>query len=110
MVPLAEAWASGASEWTAAQRQAFANDLVRPQLFAVTDNVNQSKSDKDPAEWMPPREFPPCRLPNLETRARGKGRRESAFADPRLDLSRACFSRVVLVSLRPLPLFPTHSH
>ncbi|KAL7415237.1 hypothetical protein BDY24DRAFT_433716 [Mrakia frigida] len=54
MVPLSEAWASGASAWTTAQRQAFANDLVRPQLFTVTDNVNQSKGDKDPAEWMPP--------------------------------------------------------
>ncbi|AEN09741.1 MULTISPECIES: HNH endonuclease family protein [unclassified Streptomyces] len=55
MVPLAEAWRSGASSWTNAQRQAYANDLTRPQLIAVTDNVNQSKGDKDPAKWMPPR-------------------------------------------------------
>ncbi|WP_434588980.1 HNH endonuclease family protein [Streptomyces sp. A5-4] len=55
MVPLAEAWRSGASGWTTAQRQSFANDLTRPQLIAVTDNVNQSKSDQDPAEWLPPR-------------------------------------------------------
>ncbi|MEU9357476.1 HNH endonuclease family protein [Streptomyces sp. NPDC048301] len=55
MVPLAEAWRSGASSWTTAQRQAFANDLTRPQLIAVTDNVNQSKSDQDPAEWLPSR-------------------------------------------------------
>ncbi|WP_405618484.1 HNH endonuclease family protein [Streptomyces sp. NBC_01511] len=54
MVPLAEAWTSGASGWSTAQRQTFANDLTRPQLIAVTDNVNQSKSDRDPAEWMPP--------------------------------------------------------
>jgi hypothetical protein len=54
LVPLAEAWDSGASAWTTAQRQAFANDLTRPQLIAVTDNVNQAKSDQDPAEWMPP--------------------------------------------------------
>ncbi|WP_338683256.1 HNH endonuclease family protein [Streptomyces acidiscabies] len=53
LVPLAEAWDSGASAWTTAQRQAFANDLTRPQLIAVTDNVNQSKSDQDPATWMP---------------------------------------------------------
>lgn len=53
LVPLAEAWDSGASAWTTAQRQAFANDITRPQLLAVTDNVNQSKSDQDPAEWMP---------------------------------------------------------
>ncbi|MFE5094996.1 HNH endonuclease family protein [Streptomyces sp. NPDC056638] len=55
MVPLAEAWRSGASSWTTAQRQAFANDLTRPQLIAVTDNVNQSKSDQDPASWLPSR-------------------------------------------------------
>ncbi|MFD5031397.1 HNH endonuclease family protein [Streptomyces sp. NPDC058220] len=54
MVPLAEAWTSGASSWSTAQRQSFANDLTRPQLIAVTDNVNQSKSDRDPAEWLPP--------------------------------------------------------
>ncbi|WP_018506315.1 HNH endonuclease family protein [Parafrankia discariae] len=53
MVPLAEAWASGAWAWTTAQRQTYANDLGGPELWAVTDNVNQSKSDKDPAEWQP---------------------------------------------------------
>ncbi|MEU1231430.1 HNH endonuclease family protein [Streptomyces sp. NPDC005828] len=55
MVPLAEAWRSGANSWTTAQRQAFANDLTRPQLIAVTDNVNQAKGDKDPATWLPSR-------------------------------------------------------
>ncbi|MFF0426847.1 HNH endonuclease family protein [Streptomyces sp. NPDC004520] len=54
MVPLAEAWRSGANSWTTAQRQAFANDLTRPQLIAVTDNVNQAKGDLDPAKWLPP--------------------------------------------------------
>ncbi|MEV0524981.1 HNH endonuclease family protein [Streptomyces sp. NPDC050439] len=54
VVPLSEAWKSGASGWTTAQREGFANDLSRPQLIAVTDNVNQSKGDQDPAEWMPP--------------------------------------------------------
>lgn len=53
MVPLAEAWASGAWSWTTSRRQSFANDLAGPQLWAVTDNVNQAKSDKDPAEWKP---------------------------------------------------------
>ncbi|MER5207966.1 HNH endonuclease family protein [Streptomyces sp. NPDC002825] len=54
MVPLAEAWRSGANSWTTAHRQAFANDLTRPQLIAVTDNVNQAKGDQDPATWLPP--------------------------------------------------------
>nr|WP_312861151.1 HNH endonuclease family protein [Amycolatopsis endophytica] len=56
MVPLAQSWVSGASAWTQAQREAFANDLERPQLWAVTDNVNQSKSDRAPDEWKPPLE------------------------------------------------------
>ena len=55
MVPLSEAWKSGASSWTTAKRQSFANDLTRPQLIAVTDNVNQAKGDQDPAEWLPSR-------------------------------------------------------
>ncbi|MFI9804924.1 HNH endonuclease family protein [Streptomyces sp. NPDC052301] len=55
LVPLAEAWDSGASKWTTAQRQAFANDVTRPQLLAVTDNVNQAKGDQDPATWVPSR-------------------------------------------------------
>ncbi|MFF4757272.1 HNH endonuclease family protein [Streptomyces sp. NPDC001292] len=53
VVPLAEAWDSGAGKWTTAQRQAFANDLTRPQLIAVSASSNRSKGDKDPAEWMP---------------------------------------------------------
>ncbi|MFI0779624.1 HNH endonuclease family protein [Streptomyces sp. NPDC021212] len=54
VIPLAEAWKSGASSWTTAQRQALANDLTHSQLIAVTDNVNQAKGDKDPAKWLPP--------------------------------------------------------
>ncbi|MEU5302716.1 HNH endonuclease family protein [Streptomyces noursei] len=55
VVPLSEAWKSGAAQWTTARRQAFANDLTHSQLIAVTDNVNQAKGDKDPAEWLPPK-------------------------------------------------------
>ncbi len=55
LVPLAEAWDSGADSWTTSRRQSFANDLTRPQLIAVTDNVNQAKGDQDPATWMPAR-------------------------------------------------------
>ncbi len=62
MVPLAEAWDSGARNWTAAQREAYANDLGDARtLAAVTDNVNQTKSDADPAEWMPPLSSVYCR-------------------------------------------------
>ncbi|MGW5660875.1 HNH endonuclease family protein [Streptomyces sp. NPDC003758] len=60
LVPLAEAWDSGASKWTTSQRQAFANDITRPQLLAVTDNVNQAKGDQDPATWVPSRSSYVC--------------------------------------------------
>lgn len=53
VVPLAEAWRSGAGSWTTSKRQGFANDLTRPQLIAVTDNVNQAKGDQDPSTWQP---------------------------------------------------------
>lgn len=52
--PFPRFFQSGASKWTTAQREAFANDVTRPQLWAVTDNVNQSKSDKSPDAWKPP--------------------------------------------------------
>ncbi|MGW6928045.1 GmrSD restriction endonuclease domain-containing protein [Streptomyces sp. NPDC054950] len=54
MVPLAEAWDSGASAWTAARREAYANDQGTPtSLIAVSGSSNRSKSDKDPADWLP---------------------------------------------------------
>lgn len=55
VVPLANAWRTGASGWTTARRESFANDLSNPQLIAVTDNVNQSKGDQSPATWKPSR-------------------------------------------------------
>ncbi|KAI2613371.1 hypothetical protein GGR54DRAFT_326378 [Hypoxylon sp. NC1633] len=54
MVPLKNAWISGASKWTTAKREQFANDVTRPQLWAVTDNVNSAKGDKSPDTWKPP--------------------------------------------------------
>lgn len=53
MVPLANAWRTGADKWTDVQRSDFANDLTRPQLFAVTASQNRSKGDQDPSEWRP---------------------------------------------------------
>ncbi len=54
LVPLANAWRSGANAWTDAKRQEFANDLTRPQLIAVTLTQNRAKGDQDPAQWKPP--------------------------------------------------------
>jgi hypothetical protein len=62
MVPLAEAWDSGARTWTTTRRRAFANDLGDYRsLVAVKDSVNQAKGDKDPAEWLPPHSGATCR-------------------------------------------------
>jgi hypothetical protein len=54
MVPLKEAWDSGANTWSASRRQAFANDIDLPEaLIAVSASSNRSKSARDPAEWLP---------------------------------------------------------
>jgi hypothetical protein len=54
MVPLAEAWDSGASKWDVDKRQQYANDVGDVNaLIAVTASTNRSKSDQDPAEWLP---------------------------------------------------------
>ncbi|MFH5823454.1 HNH endonuclease family protein [Georgenia sp. AZ-5] len=61
MVPLKEAWESGARNWSAYDRERFANDLgFDASLVAVTDNINQSKGDQDPASWLPPRSAARC--------------------------------------------------
>ncbi|MGA5303244.1 HNH endonuclease family protein [Nucisporomicrobium flavum] len=55
MVPLANAWRSGASSWTDDKRGDFANDVDDPQLIAVSAASNRSKGDQDPSTWKPQR-------------------------------------------------------
>ncbi len=56
VVALKEAWDSGAWSWTKARRRAYANDLGSGRsLRAVTAASNRSKSDRDPAQWLPTR-------------------------------------------------------
>lgn len=53
-VPLKEAWGSGAIDWSSEDREAYANYQGNAwHLIAVTASSNRSKSDQDPAEWMP---------------------------------------------------------
>jgi hypothetical protein len=55
LVPVAEAWGSGARTWTQARRVAFANDLgVGYALNAMPAALNQSKQASGPEQWMPP--------------------------------------------------------
>lgn len=54
LVPLAEAWESGASGWTQERRERFANDQgATATLVAVTARSQRAKGDRDPAEWVP---------------------------------------------------------
>jgi hypothetical protein len=57
VVPLANAWRSGADTWSEAEREAFANDLTRPQLLAVSARANREKGDQSPDDWQPPEAF-----------------------------------------------------
>jgi hypothetical protein len=55
VVPLAEAWDSGADGWSAERRESYANDLGDSHtLVGVTASLNRSKGDQDIAEWLPP--------------------------------------------------------
>ncbi|MGP3945422.1 MULTISPECIES: GmrSD restriction endonuclease domain-containing protein [Streptomyces] len=54
MVPLAEARDSGASTWSAQERQDYANDLGDTRsLVAVSARENHSQADQDPNQWLP---------------------------------------------------------
>ncbi len=55
VVPLKEAWRSGASTWPTERLVALANDLNhREALATVEGSGNEQKGDKDPARWRPP--------------------------------------------------------
>jgi hypothetical protein len=60
MVPLANAWRSGANKWTTDKRSDFANDLDDPQLIAVSASSNRSKGDQDPSTWKPEQQSSWC--------------------------------------------------
>ncbi|MEV7797279.1 HNH endonuclease family protein [Streptomyces sp. NPDC087512] len=62
MVPLAEAWDSGAFAWSAQRREAYANDQgAATSLVAVTARSNRAKADQDPGQWLPPAAGVHCR-------------------------------------------------
>ena len=73
LVPLAEAWRSGAADWSDARREAFANDLTDPDtLVAVTSRSNRSKGDSSPDEWMPPASGDHCRYVDAWVRVKAR--------------------------------------
>jgi len=52
VVPLSDAWQTGAQGWNASRRAAFANDPLN--LLAVDGPLNMAKGDGDAATWLPP--------------------------------------------------------
>ena len=52
VVPVYEAWRTGAQAWTQRKREALANDPLN--LIAVDGDANQDKGDLDPERWLPP--------------------------------------------------------
>lgn len=58
VVPLADAWRTGAQHLTAQQRTDLANDPRN--LLAVEGHANTVKSDQDASQWLPPNEAFHC--------------------------------------------------
>jgi DNA uptake protein ComE-like DNA-binding protein len=93
LVPLAEAWDSGASKWDSATRQAFANDLdFSMSLIAVTASSNRSKSDRDPAEWLPSNSAYHCEyaVAWVQVKQRWKLSVDTAEKDKLLSIANSC--------------------
>jgi hypothetical protein len=54
LVPLREAWRSGARAWRPALRRKLANDLGYPAtLVAVTASAARAKAGREPQDWLP---------------------------------------------------------
>ncbi|MFE4659169.1 HNH endonuclease family protein [Streptomyces hydrogenans] len=98
MVPLAESWDSGASNWDAKRREAYANDQdAAASLVAVTARSNRAKADRDPAEWMPPLPDAHCRYIGewTATKLRWGLSADQAEADALKVYAEACETTVV---------------
>ncbi len=100
MVPLAEAWDSGARRWTADERSDYANDLGDFRaLVGVTNRVNRAKGDKDVAQWLP--EFGTCRYLRefVAVKLRWRLTVDSAEKAAMTDLAASCPVHTVSVTL-----------
>lgn len=103
-VPLAEAWDSGAANWDSATRQAFANDLdYAMSLIAVTASSNRSKSDRDPAEWLPTNSAFHCEyaVAWVQVKSRWKLTIDTAEKEKLLNLANTCGGEALEFSPSP---------
>jgi Protein of unknown function (DUF1524) len=99
MVPLAEAWDSGARLWSPETREQYANDLGDYRaLVGVTDNVNQAKGDQDIAEWLPSRQR--CRYVRefVAVKIRWRLSVNSAERSEMYDLAATCTNTTITVN------------
>ena len=100
MVPLAEAWDSGARTWTTTVRRDFANDLGDYRsLVAVTDDVNQAKGDQDPGSWLP--QYDRCRYLRefVAVKHRWRLTVDSAEKSAMASLASSCTNSTITVTL-----------
>jgi Protein of unknown function (DUF1524) len=70
VVALGDAWQTGAQSWTAARREAFANDAV--ELLAVDGPSNEAKGDSDAASWLPPNKAFRCTYAKIQIEVKAK--------------------------------------
>lgn len=61
LVPLRNAWASGASAWPADKRASFANTFTEPELAVMTTELSLDRRDRGPELWKPPVRAAWCR-------------------------------------------------
>ena len=101
MVPLAEAWDSGAGTWTAQRREDYANDLGDTRtLVGVTASLNRSKGDQDIAEWTPP--INDCRYIKdwVAAKIRWSLSQDSAEKSALQDLAGGCADSAITVTVK----------
>ncbi|MGW7639133.1 HNH endonuclease family protein [Streptomyces decoyicus] len=104
VVPLAEAWDSGASKWTAERRESYANDLdAERSLVAVSLGPNRAKGDKDPAEWMPPAKDATCTYATDWVTAKLRWRLTADRAEAKALRTVAAGCKAATVTFRPAP-------
>lgn len=61
LVPLKNAYISGASNWSKRKKNRYYNYLKYDNhLIAVSKSANRNKSDKSPVEWLPPNKEYQC--------------------------------------------------
>ena len=100
MVPLAEAWDSGARTWTSRSAATSpTTSATTDRWSAVTDNVNQTKGDQDPGTWLP--QYDQCRYLRefVAVKHRWRLTVDSAEKSAMTSLATSCTNSTITVTL-----------